>query len=391
MFLSDWEQYLNFEIGTISFFLPDSRFSLEMVVDKLETAYRKALVHYDFLAGRLKFNTEQERLEIDCNSAGAGFVVVSSELTLADLGDLAYSCPAFQQLETMRPDNCLFVMQVVSFKCGGFAIATRMNHVAFDGWSLKMFLSNVACLVTTDDLLLTPYNDRGLLSAKSCLPQTPPKSAMENFLDKSQKLETKVFRLSPNEIMKLKEEAIKDNASISKFKVVAAHIWRCKELARISTDDPDKKSVLHISVDLRSRLKLNKLPESYTGVAFFDSTCTTTLHELEYGRFSNLVDMVSSSVSRVTEEKILSVISSGQWATGNPFGDVIVSPWTNLGFNDVEYPWGRPACTCPLVVTGWKDVIIMFPDEANKNGTNIALTLPQTEMRKFETMFYKFL
>ncbi|KAL5729219.1 omega-hydroxypalmitate O-feruloyl transferase [Ranunculus cassubicifolius] len=392
MFLSDWEQCLNFDIGTISFFPPNPRFSPEMVVYKLETAYRKALVHYDFLAGRLKFNTEQGRLEIDCNSAGAGFVVVSSELTLADLGDLAYSCPAFQQLDTMRPDNCLFVMQVVSFKCGGFAITTCMNHVAFDGRSLQMFLSNVASLLAIDKLLFIPCNDRRPLSSVYYLPQKPPEPVdMTMFLGKSQKLETKVLRLSPNEILKLKQEAMKDNASISKFKVIAAHIWRCKDLTRNTKNDGNKKSTLHVSVDLIPRLKHYQLPESYTGVAFYDATCTTTLQELEYSPFSKLVDMVSSTVSKITEEEIISIIKSGQWSAGNPFGDVILSPWTNLGLNDVEYPWGRPKCTCPLAVSGSKDVIIMFPDEKNKNGTNIALTLPHSQMHKFETMFYKLL
>ncbi|KAF5207365.1 Acyl transferase [Thalictrum thalictroides] len=401
MFLSDLEQYLNINFGTISFFSANSNFPPETVVDKLEIAFRKALVYYDYLAGRLRFNSEEGRLEIDCNSAGAGFVVISSELSMADLGDLVSSSPSFQQLETMRPEKCLFVMQVIMFKCGGFAITTCINHVTLDGWSLQMFLNNLTSLLANDEILSTPNNDRQLLSAQPPTHLTFPHLqginldlAPKAFQVKSLKPESKVYRLSPDNIMKLKEKAMENGkrdstgAGFSTFKVVTAHIWRCKGLARNAESDPDKKSTIHFPVHMRPRLQNPPLPLSYTGNVTIDAPWTTTRRELEQQPFSQLVEMVSNAVSKITEEHIRSIIESGEWLSGFPHGDVIVSSWMTLGFNDVEYPWGTAKCTCPLPVSDWNDIIIMLPAE-NSDGVNIVVTLPPDEMAKFQTLFHK--
>lgn len=84
-------------------------------------ALEKVLVPYDFAAGRLKMGPESGRLEIDCNSAGAGFVVASSEFLLSDLGDLNFSNPGFRQLsmyDEFWPGDIdpLIVLQVTCLK-----------------------------------------------------------------------------------------------------------------------------------------------------------------------------------------------------------------------------------------------------------------------------------
>ena len=56
------------------------------------------MVPYDYTAGRLALNSEEGRLEIDCNGEGALFAAATSELTLAQLPDIGYPNPAFSQL-----------------------------------------------------------------------------------------------------------------------------------------------------------------------------------------------------------------------------------------------------------------------------------------------------
>ncbi|KAL0362361.1 UNVERIFIED_CONTAM: Shikimate O-hydroxycinnamoyltransferase [Sesamum calycinum] len=68
-------------------------------------ALERVLVHYDFLAGRFKLNLQSGRLEIDCNSAGMGFVVATSECLLDELGDFAYPNLGFRQLAIRTLDN----------------------------------------------------------------------------------------------------------------------------------------------------------------------------------------------------------------------------------------------------------------------------------------------
>ena len=105
MFLSNIDKVLSFNVQTVHFFKAHPDFPPTTVVEKLETALRKVLVPYDFLAGRLKMNPKLDRLEVECNGAGAGFVVASSEFTLDEIGDLVFPNPAFQQLTVMTMDN----------------------------------------------------------------------------------------------------------------------------------------------------------------------------------------------------------------------------------------------------------------------------------------------
>lgn len=118
LFLSNIDRVLNFDVETVHFFEAHKDFPPHIVADKLKKALSDALVAYDFFAGRLKLNSETGRLEIDCNAAGAGFVVASSDFRLDQIGDLVYPNPAFAQLvhknkDFLKPgDQPLCVVQV---------------------------------------------------------------------------------------------------------------------------------------------------------------------------------------------------------------------------------------------------------------------------------------
>lgn len=108
MFLSNIDKVLNFEVETVDFFVANSEFPPEAVVEKLRSALEDALTPYDFLAGRLcSDQKENGRLAIDCNAAGLELIAAASELNLKEIGDLEYPNPAFGQLvpRTGRPEN----------------------------------------------------------------------------------------------------------------------------------------------------------------------------------------------------------------------------------------------------------------------------------------------
>ncbi|KAH9320793.1 hypothetical protein KI387_015432, partial [Taxus chinensis] len=87
LFLSNIDQSLVAPVGTLSFF-SNSKMSFQEMVESYSKALSEMLVSYDFMAGRLRLNEEEDRLEIDCNGAGALFAVASSELTMEQLGDI---------------------------------------------------------------------------------------------------------------------------------------------------------------------------------------------------------------------------------------------------------------------------------------------------------------
>ncbi|XP_048603153.1 omega-hydroxypalmitate O-feruloyl transferase-like [Brassica napus] len=176
MFLSNVDQVLNFDVQTVHFFRPNKDYPPEIVSEMLRKAMVRAMDAYDLLAGRLRLNPSSGRLNVDCNGAGAGFVMAESEYTLEELGDLVYPNPAFVELVTSqlqslpKDDQPLFAFQVTSFKCGGFAMGISTNHTTFDGLSFKTFLDNLASLLSDKPSSTPPCNDRTLLKAR-----TPPR------------------------------------------------------------------------------------------------------------------------------------------------------------------------------------------------------------------------
>lgn len=123
--------------------------------------------HYDFLAGRLKWDSKQGRLEIDCNLAGAGFITASSMLSLEEVGDLHSPNPAFEQLAPQNfnklwpEDQPLFILQVTAFKCGGVSVAAVYNHTTLDGYGCRIFLEHLASMCAGNpELPYPPINNR---------------------------------------------------------------------------------------------------------------------------------------------------------------------------------------------------------------------------------------
>ncbi|XP_054804149.1 LOW QUALITY PROTEIN: acyltransferase GLAUCE-like [Prosopis cineraria] len=413
LFLSNIDKVLNFDVETVHFFASHKDFPPEAAADKLKRALADALVAYDFFAGRLKLSSETGRLEIDCNGAGAGFVVASSDLELDEIGDLVYPNPAFAQLvhktkDFLKPgDQPLCVLQVTSFNCGGFAIGISTSHTALDGISFKTFLDNLAALAANRPLAVTPCHDRHLLAARSPprvafphpellslgnVPATGPESGV--FEASSEDLDFKIFRLTADNINHLKAEAkskATGAARITGFNVVTALVWRCKALS--AGDDPNRSSTMLYAVDIRSRLN-PPLPKAYAGNAVLTAYATAKREELERGPFGRLVEMVSEGAMRMTDEYARSVIDWGELYHGFPNGEVLVSSWWRLGFAEVEYPWGKPKYSCPVVYHR-KDIILFFPPddegESTGSGVNVLVALPPTEMQKFLKFFLEFL
>ncbi|CAJ1793450.1 unnamed protein product [Sphenostylis stenocarpa] len=403
LFLSNIDKVVNFDVDTVHFFAANKDFPPQKVAQKLKKALEDALVFYDFLAGRLNLNPETERLEIDCSAKGAVFVVGSSEYKLSEIGDLAYPNPAFAQLfhKSKEPgDLPLCVAQLTSFKCGGFAMGFATSHTAFDGLSFKTFLDNLAALAANKPLAVIPCHDRHLLAARSPPRVTFPHPELieldnlatgieSSVFDASkEELDFRVFKLTSDNILSLKEKAKGSiNGSATGFNVITAHIWRCKALS--APYDPARSSTILFAVDVRSKLN-PPLPKGYTGNAVLTAFAVAKCEELEKSEFSRLVEMVKEGAERMSDEYARSIIDCGELHNGFPNGEVLVSSWWRLGFEEVEYPWGKPKYCCP-VVHRRKDIILLFPPFGAGDGINIIVALPPKEMDKFGSLFHMFL
>ncbi|XP_031101060.1 omega-hydroxypalmitate O-feruloyl transferase-like isoform X3 [Ipomoea triloba] len=300
--------------------------------------------------------------------------------------------------------------QVTAFKCGGFALGTSRNHISFDGSGFKMFLENLAALAFNDDgpLAVVPCNDRSLLAARSPPQVTFPhpellkvnlpageKMAPPVFSLKED-LSFEIFQLSSADIDGLKDKAkAPDNVKtkVTGFNALTAAIWRCKALSCGGDNNSDRLSTVLFAVDIRWRLN-PPLPASYSGNAVLTGYATAKCAELEEGPFWKTVQMVYEGAARMTDEYARSAIDWGELYKGFPHGEFLVSSWWRLGFEGVQFPWGKPKYSCP-VVHHRKDIILLFPDIDNggnsNRGVNVLVALPPKEMEKFKSLFHTFL
>jgi len=84
---------------TLHFYAANPDKPSDTVADTLKEALSRMLVHahYDFLAGRVRFNEELMRMEIDHNYAGAQVATATCDLTMAELGDVTQPNALFRK------------------------------------------------------------------------------------------------------------------------------------------------------------------------------------------------------------------------------------------------------------------------------------------------------
>lgn len=175
------------------------------------------------------------------------------------------------------------------------------NHAATDGIAIRLFFQNLAALAFGKPLVKAPYTDRTLLRARSPplietdvitethMHQENPDRDLPKGLLESRKL--RVFHLSADDISRLKEKAIETKtispASCTTFKVVTAHIWRCKVLAStaMNTAGDDGSCLMKRNwkfsfiVDIRMKLQPT-LPPEYAGNAVVIAHAMATTEEV---------------------------------------------------------------------------------------------------------------
>ncbi|KAJ1703703.1 hypothetical protein LUZ63_003482 [Rhynchospora breviuscula] len=411
VFLSNIDKVLNFDVETITFFRNIAGLSREAVVEKLSSGIESVLGLYDSQAGRLGVNPADGRLAIDCTAAGVVLCVAESELKLEELGDLEYPNPSFRQLVAEKKGNVvaelgetpLTTFQVTWFKCGGFALGIRNNHITFDGLSFRTFLSNIAAMAADRPLTSLPCHDRHLLAARSPpqvtfehpeLRSLPPDSTSTSLFSMlTPRLRYYLFHLAADTISDLKNKCQQETKKHNPtgFNCVTAHLWRCKVLSSDSSPEPGKDRIYTVAFAMDIRRRLNPpLPNEYAGNAVLSAYASASLFELEMAPLGLLVDRVHEGAERITDAYIRSTVDWGETNIGVPHGDVLISSWWRLGLDDIEYPWGRPIYSCP-VADPERDIVLLLPSIESDKGVNCLVPLKDDCVEKFKHLFYTYL
>ncbi|GLJ54033.1 hypothetical protein SUGI_1156330 [Cryptomeria japonica] len=418
MFLSNIDQTLVAPVGTLSFFSAPPTMTFQEVVDSYVKALSQMLVTYDFMAGRLKLNEEEDRLEIECNGAGAFFAVASTDLTMDDLGDIATPNLAFRRfvlcdyvaLSHQQPHLPLFTLQATRFKCGGFVVGAGLNHCILDGISCFHMMINLASIAMGKGLPITPFVDRALLKARdpptiayqhneySKISELPPTLTLTaNFsgrgkdvtasaahMAEAQEEENvlKLFSLSGEAIERLKEKGAEEGWKCSSFEVVTALVWKAR-MAAVEDEDDEIATVL-FPMDVRSKIE-PALPKEYAGNAVIPGHARASVKEVRDEALGVLVRKVQEGLRRINDDYVRSMLDWLEVNKGIPCAvrSFSVVAWWKLGMDQVQFPWGKPLHLGPVIFSHSQDLVLLLPHH-HGHGLNIVIALLPSQMSKFE-------
>ncbi|XP_006349149.1 3'-N-debenzoyl-2'-deoxytaxol N-benzoyltransferase [Solanum tuberosum] len=394
----------------------------------IQEAFGKALVPYYPLAGRLKFSAHNNQLlQIDCSGQGIWFVEASADCTLLDvnyfdeasaLDDTTFNKLLPQLVHSSTPlpvgydsfIDPLVLVQVTEFKCGGYVMGLTFCHSICDGLGAAQFLKAVGefargveklsvAPVWCRELLLPPPQ-KGVAEDNSSMP--PPLTIPVP----DQRLEHASFNIPLDEINQLKHQVMQElkmdqNVFCSSFESIAATLWRHRTRAILNITD-DKKNPSNSSsntsfipaddagdeevklVFFANCRQLVPLPEGFYGNCFFPVTVKASNKVVAEASLAEVVKLIKDAKADLPAEfsqwlnnKTNKSTNDDQFndpfapGPGVGYDTLFISEWGRLGFNEVDYGWGKPVHVIPVQGSAVIPVGIVSKQPLPENGIRL--------------------
>lgn len=408
-------------VSTVYFYNPPQPFSLASASQTLQTSLSQVLVHFYPLAGRLRL-TDNGRVALDCNSAGALFYEAESNAKIEDFKNFVPT----QELTSLTPsvssgvdlnERPLVMVQLTQLSCGGICLGLAISHTMFDGMAASHFVAEWANIARGGSLVNPPFLDRSVLLASIIGPPPPSQTNQYRFgplpllMNRSNDQEERkkettlvVLHLSSTQVQKLKELANEGRASniraYSQNEVVAGHIWRCACKAR--DHNPEQQTELCINVNFRDRMPL---PRWYFGNANLKVLLSSTSGELITKPLSYASSKMREAVEMVTSDYVKSALdyvmrypdlndlrtsptmeSSRGVFFGNP--NMIITSWLRIPLGGTDFGWGKEIYMGPGHLNSDGKCYIL-PGRGEDGSLCIALRLQVSHVKNFKELFYE--
>ncbi|OAY44535.1 benzyl alcohol O-benzoyltransferase [Manihot esculenta] len=399
----DDQESLRFHIPLLQVYRHHPSMQMKDPVKIIREALAKALVFYYPFAGRLR-EGHNRKLLVECTAEGILFIEADADVTLEQSGDALE--PPFPCLEELLFDvpgsseilNCpLLLVQVTRFKCGGFALALRVNHTVSDAPGFVQFMSGVAEMARGKQApSVLPVWERHVLNARSpprvtcihreydevednkstCSARIP--FPLHDIVDKS-------FFIELSSLSTLRRFAPPHLQECSNFQILTACLWKCRTIAL----QPNPKQEMRMICLNNARRKFNPsiLPEGYYGNGFVLSTTVATAEEITQNPIGFALKLVRKAATGMSREYLQSVADL-MVIKGRPQmheeGSYVVSDVRHAGFGEVDFGWGKavyggPVRAIPIIAS----FLVPFENKKGEKGIVIPICLPSQAMERF--------
>ncbi|KAJ7943977.1 Benzyl alcohol O-benzoyltransferase [Quillaja saponaria] len=409
----DDQEGLRFHLPIIKFYHhnPISIMKGEDPVKVIREAIAKALVFYYPFAGRLREGPNR-KLMVDCNGEGVLFVEADADVELWQLGDTVQPpCPYMREFLNEVPGSegiigCpLLLIQVTRLRCGGFVFVIRMNHTMCDTLGLVRFLNMVAefsrgkCAPTQVTQL--PVWQRHILNARD-----PPTVAFTHQ-EYGDVIDEKTYSLAkhvggsdnevvhdsvffgPKEILSIREKLPPPLQNCSDFELLSACLWKCRTIAL----EPNPNDIVGLSCFINARGKNGlQVPNGYYGNAFAFPIALSKAGLLSQSPLGYALDLIRKVKTLMSEEFIRSVADL-MVIKGRPMyrtvGNYLVADTTRVGFDCVDFGWGKPVYGGPAGAISCVSFYARFKNCKGEDGIVVPIWLPRSVMENFRSELQK--
>ncbi|KAL6850204.1 hypothetical protein ACP4OV_020831 [Aristida adscensionis] len=292
---------------------------------------------------------------------------------------------------------------VTRLGCGGMVLCTAINHCLCDGIGTAQFLHAWARAVrgaaAVDDAAPPPFHDRRALR-----PRCPPRVAFTHPEYNSsaaaaaaangnggeapsllahllgQPLAPVSLTFTAAHLLRLKRQCAPPSAKCTSFEALAAHVWRAWVRA---LDPPGALRVkLLFSVNVRRRVK-PELPRGYYGNAFVLGCAETAAAQLAASARHG-VRLVQEAKECVDDDYVRSMVDlleERRGARPDLAASLVISAWTRLGLEDLDFGGGAPAHMGPLT----SEIYCVFlPVAGDPHGVAVLVSVPQAAADRFQ-------
>ncbi|KVI09927.1 omega-hydroxypalmitate O-feruloyl transferase-like [Cynara cardunculus var. scolymus] len=375
------------------------------VTARVKSALARALVPYYPLAGRVRVRPDGSCLEVVCRAQGAVFIEATADFTLSDFERAPRYVTEWRRLLALQVADVLkgappLVVQLTWLSDGAAALGVGYSHCICDGVGSVEFLNLFAALATGRrhggglEFKPKPIWQRHLLD------QTPFKQPRpRQHLEFSRVTDHCQFmtRFTPDQLTptavtfdewRLNElkNSITPTSQLSKssltsFEVLSAKVWR--SWAKALNFPPQQILKLLFSIDIRHRVKPS-LPTGYYGNAIVLGCAQATARDLTEKGLAYATELIKEAKNRVDDQYVKEVVNSvslnGARGVPDPVGVLILSQWSKLGLERVDFGIGRPVQVGPVCTDKY---CILLPVDDHSRSVKVMLAVPSVAVDKY--------